>query len=271
MRVTLELEQGPAREITSRAQLRELLAALGGPGNGYAVLGSADEHYIQTTGSREHGFLIEFREGSEDAHYRSARKDIAHAEMVEILLAYYDAITTGTGEHAWQRRLEWAPPLTAKRRRAPRPAKKGGLVSYRNAIILLVLAALASLATWDGRKDTLELERNLVETQGKVLLAWHDANRSGWLHVTVRFYADGKPYVFKEDLSGITYHTGDMAPVVYNARKPAVQHMVREADEIWRDYYFDVVISTLLAASGAVILFLARRATPRRRTAKRKG
>jgi len=101
MRMNLQTENGTSLAQPSAAQLADALDALGTRDNGFAILESADEHYLQTTGKRESGYVVEYREGSEQSHHQSVRTDIPHAQMVRVFQAYL------AGE-PWKQQLEWA-------------------------------------------------------------------------------------------------------------------------------------------------------------------
>jgi hypothetical protein len=52
-------------------QVAQVMGSLPGGADSFAILAQDDQHYIQAMGSREEGFLIEYRNGSDREHYRA--------------------------------------------------------------------------------------------------------------------------------------------------------------------------------------------------------
>lgn len=86
----MKLILGPddEHESPSEADIESALAALPGGHDSFAILAASDEVWVQTSGGGPDGFVLEYREGGSDEHYRSA--DTAHPlpEVVAVFRAY---------------------------------------------------------------------------------------------------------------------------------------------------------------------------------------
>ncbi len=100
VKLTLELENKFV-DSPSAEKLAQALATVGHPGSNSAILSRSEESYIQTAGNLSKGFMIEYREGSDDSHRFSKSRGIPHSEMVKALLAYH------RGSEEWKGMFEW--------------------------------------------------------------------------------------------------------------------------------------------------------------------
>src|SRR5262245_3974858 len=66
----------------------------------FLILGATDMTYIQTTGDRKHGFLVEYQDSDARHHYRAKRK-LTTDEIAIALVSY------SVGSDAWKRGAEW--------------------------------------------------------------------------------------------------------------------------------------------------------------------
>jgi len=66
----------------------------------FLILGATDMTYIQTTGDRKNGFLVEYQDSDAGHHYRAKRKLTAD-EIGNALVSY------SIGSDAWKRAAEW--------------------------------------------------------------------------------------------------------------------------------------------------------------------
>jgi hypothetical protein len=62
----------------------------------FAILGAADMTYIQVAGDQRIGLVLEYQEGSVDAHFKATDKNIALSRAVAAFLAFRD------GNRAWR-------------------------------------------------------------------------------------------------------------------------------------------------------------------------
>jgi len=99
----LELANGKQYENPDSVTIAAALATLDGKSDNYAILSRADETYMQTCGSPEQGFILEHREGSEDAHLQSQWDDLKLEDVIRAFTLY------ASGDPAWQTCFEWKP------------------------------------------------------------------------------------------------------------------------------------------------------------------
>ena len=154
----LVLEDGKTSQVSYRDEIIRALATVGVSDNNYAILSQDKEIYIQTTGTVSKGFLIEYREGSEEEHYYSERKDISHEEMVNLILAYYDKRSD------WKDAIKWETNNVASVKKEPRK-----LVTRRNAVILFIVSALFYVTSQIQWKQIKDLNQHLGKATGKIL------------------------------------------------------------------------------------------------------
>jgi hypothetical protein len=64
----------------------------------FVILESDEMTYMQVSGDRNVGFVLEYQEGTVEKHYQSQRKDIPFEKIAQTLYAYRD------GQHHWK---EW--------------------------------------------------------------------------------------------------------------------------------------------------------------------
>src|ERR1044071_7704135 len=84
----LTTEDGTVVSKPSTQQLQAALAKLGLPGNGFAILATASQRYLQVAGSRADGYVAEYRDGSEKSHHSSKETNLSHQQMVDLMSAY---------------------------------------------------------------------------------------------------------------------------------------------------------------------------------------
>jgi hypothetical protein len=84
-------------EIQSAASLLSL------PNRTFLILSRSATSYIQVAIVDSNRHLLEYRDGSDEQQFRSARDDFSTSEVVEILEAYR------RGEDSWRNENEWRP------------------------------------------------------------------------------------------------------------------------------------------------------------------
>jgi len=129
--VLLELEDGTRHRDPDAATIASALRTLDGENNSFAILSEADEVYVQTAGGRDTGFVLEYREGSADAHYRAVRNDLNVGEVVRAFIQYT------AGDPSWRVPFDW------KRLEMRRlPSRRGGMLILIGALALVAVALL---------------------------------------------------------------------------------------------------------------------------------
>ncbi len=96
MVMKLELENAPAVTNPDEDTIRTSLACV----DGFAILSRDEMTYIQTFGSAEDGFSLEYQEGDTDSHYRCT-DDLSFGQVTQAFLSY----AKGTG--SWKTALQW--------------------------------------------------------------------------------------------------------------------------------------------------------------------
>lgn len=61
-------------------QLQSAPAAIGPPGNSFAIPEPADEYSLQTRGNRADGFTVEYREGNKASRAAPMRGDLSRSD-----------------------------------------------------------------------------------------------------------------------------------------------------------------------------------------------
>jgi len=73
-------------DAPSLEQVFEYLAGLADSDDGFLILARADENYVQACP----GYYVEFRDGSEEKHFCSARDDLTLDEARSVFEKYYN-------------------------------------------------------------------------------------------------------------------------------------------------------------------------------------
>ncbi len=92
---------GVAVSGPSAAQIAEVLAALPGGIDSYAILSESDLTYMQAAGGPSDGFILEYQAGSIEQHYRSVRHDLPLSTVSQAFQLY------ATGDGSWQKLATW--------------------------------------------------------------------------------------------------------------------------------------------------------------------
>ena len=98
----LELEDGTVFERPSEHDIEQALDTLGRAGNSFAVLSTDVMTYIQTAGSRDAGYSLEYQAEDTDRHYR-VPEPVSHDEVVSIFKRYVVGDVSWNEEYPWDR------------------------------------------------------------------------------------------------------------------------------------------------------------------------
>ena len=132
--VELTTEDGTVIRDIGRSELQAALGKLGSSDNGYAILEAAPEHYIQVAGNDAEGFVVEYREGSEENHHSSIATDLPREKIVELMTAYLD-------RGSWKGMIAWQSGFGSK---GPPPESPGKSRALVRAIFVIALVVTAS-------------------------------------------------------------------------------------------------------------------------------
>jgi hypothetical protein len=125
----LKLGAGPELENPSDAQLEAALRALPGGLDSFAILAADDQHYMQAHGGHADGFALEYRDGSEDEHYRCSRAGLSLDEVLAAFRSYR------RGDGAYRQSLPWVKDTAPE-------------ISWRSQGILLLFLVVAAVLLW---------------------------------------------------------------------------------------------------------------------------
>ena len=96
-------ENGTEIENPSDADIRRVIESLNDSGNGFAILSTAEEHYMQTAGCMKDGFILEYREGSWDQHFQASTGSVQTSDVIRAMQQY------AAGNESWRTSLTWEP------------------------------------------------------------------------------------------------------------------------------------------------------------------
>ncbi len=99
----MKLVLGPGAEFENPgdAEIREAIRSLPGGHDSFVILSRDEQHYIQAAGGGAEGFILEYREGGWDRHFRCRDTRLPVEVVTEAFLAY----ARGDGR---PESLEWA-------------------------------------------------------------------------------------------------------------------------------------------------------------------
>jgi hypothetical protein len=143
--VRLELSDRSAIDNPSSDQVERALRRLGAAGDGYAILASDPDSYLQTSVAGEGGFLLEFQQGSTDQHYRASRT----VSLDQTLRAFRSYLSQ---DGRWRTALDWqrlhlaAADQTPSARRGPRRINPGRALARFGVDVIWALVQLIVLA-----------------------------------------------------------------------------------------------------------------------------
>ena len=99
-RTRLKLEDGTVVQPVIEGRLREALASLD-PSNTFAILERDDGAFMQTSGSLNDGFYLEYRLKQTEAHYAAAAEALPAEKIEEVMLRF------ARYEAGWRNALDW--------------------------------------------------------------------------------------------------------------------------------------------------------------------
>ena len=94
----LELESGLVYKDPEAKTIEKALNELE---DEYAILSQDDMTYIQTSGSPERGFVVEYQIESTSNHFQSMDKSISLDDVITIFLLFAE------GNSQWQDKIKW--------------------------------------------------------------------------------------------------------------------------------------------------------------------
>lgn len=87
--------------LVSDRQVEESIRSLTGDGDSFVILARADHVYIQTSGDPKNGFVLEYRDGSEEEHYSCSTFNLTAEQIIRAFQSYL------ADDDKWRSELEW--------------------------------------------------------------------------------------------------------------------------------------------------------------------
>lgn len=91
--------------LISNRQIEQSIRSLTGDGDSFAILARSEQVYIQTSGDPKNGFVLEYRNGSEEEHYSCSNVDLNAEQIIRAFQSY------SAGDDRWKAEFEWKPHL----------------------------------------------------------------------------------------------------------------------------------------------------------------
>lgn len=89
--------------LISDRQIEASIQSLTGDGDSFAILARSDQVYIQTSGDPQNGFVLEYRDGSEEEHYSCSNFNLTAEQIIRAFQSYL------ANDNKWKSDLEWQP------------------------------------------------------------------------------------------------------------------------------------------------------------------
>lgn len=129
----IQIEGQEPHTVSSEEEISEALGKLDGEKVGFAILSRGEKAFMQTSGSPEKGFLLEYREPDSDI-FQALDMNLPLAEIERAFAEYF------RGESGYQERLTWED-KTLRGEAKDVDEKHGGM----GCMPLLALAGVAGL------------------------------------------------------------------------------------------------------------------------------
>jgi hypothetical protein len=253
MLLTTEAWPSPV-EVRSAIELEAALSTLGNEWNEYASLGPSIGTFVQAvrTGS---GFLVEYRDGAPDRHFRARREGFTRAEVIALFASYL------AGDDAWRTSSEWEPADVRFARLREDGARRG----YHAARVCTGWAfaafafALLAVALWDAI-STASFVQGAQRTTGVVVGNTLSSDRMAYFAV-VRFELNGPSVTFEDRVGHRSpRRVGESVAVLYDPATPA-RARIDTVTSLWE-------LSIAIGGMGALVgAFAVRTLTAHRRRA----
>jgi len=89
--------------LISDRQIEESIRSLTDDVDSFAILARSDQVYIQTSGDPHNGFVLEYRDGSEEEHYSCTNFELTAEQVIRAFQSYL------ANDDKWKSELEWQP------------------------------------------------------------------------------------------------------------------------------------------------------------------
>lgn len=102
----MEREDGTVYEEPTPEVIRSVLQELGYPGTEFVILGRSDQIYIQSYADSEQHCSLEYRDGSEEQHFRCPDQYLSVEQVTEAFLGFASL------QEDWLDKFFWVPLYT---------------------------------------------------------------------------------------------------------------------------------------------------------------
>jgi hypothetical protein len=275
----LNTEDDTSIEISSRAELERALANLGADGNGYAVLECEEQIYIQAAATGRDRFVAEYRDGSEEAHFSSARKNLSLAEVVELFGSYLE------DTEGWKTSIEWRrmspsmfftprPKQVRVANAGPRPRGRANeipshaVLGAKSAMVYAVMFGIVGAVLLAlGVREVVATRMLLARAEpgrGTVVANTRPAalGRSAAYYPVVEFRArDGHVRSFQDRTGNVPprYQVGDAVVVLYDPSRPE-DARIDDRSSLWVGGILAIAFSAVFWGIAPIVLlqYMAR-------------
>ena len=98
----LEAGAGPPIEDPTEPQIAEALSSVGAESGGFVILSRDSQTYLQASGTPGEGFVLEYRAGGADEHYRSRETDVDLQTATRTFQSYAREETGWNDDVTWE-------------------------------------------------------------------------------------------------------------------------------------------------------------------------
>lgn len=118
-------------EPVTNSLIEQSIGSLTGEGDSFAILAKAPQVYIQTSGDASGGFILEYRDGSEEEHYSCSNFELSAGEVIRAFQSYL------ADDGIWKTEFEWQPQVFDYSENAGRSG--GGYVVVGLIVVAIVI------------------------------------------------------------------------------------------------------------------------------------
>ncbi|MEO1201981.1 MAG: hypothetical protein AAFX10_04685 [Pseudomonadota bacterium] len=133
MTIELIVNGDTVDETVTNSLIEKSILSLTGVGDSFAILAREPQVYLQTSGGPEHGFALEYRNGSAEQHYSCTDYELSATDVVSAFQSYL------ADDGRWQTDFEWGPEVFDY---------SGGTSSRRIRYLMLGVVAVAAWLIW---------------------------------------------------------------------------------------------------------------------------
>ncbi len=178
----LKVEGKHAIKNPTEAQITHAVSSLTGEGATFAILDRSDQVYIQA-GKSNHGFVLEYQNGSVKEHYRSDRTNLTVEDVISAFRDY------AGGDDSWKDRHSWSRFRIGRNNDEPSWVRTTSIAGFTLLVAVVGIWVALGLKL-DNRKSILPMTLFTLGAYALVLISIPDFFEKGYYRVRVlRAYA----------------------------------------------------------------------------------